>query len=57
MRNYEKGVAKTKARLAAKADERKRERQEREQEIRGKYGIFKDAKTPLLEEGQSSSRY
>jgi hypothetical protein len=40
--SYEANVKKQKQKLAERSEERKTTRQERESEIRGKYGLFKD---------------
>lgn len=56
---YEQNVRKQKEKLAKRADERNAKREEREAEIRGKYGLWKerDEKASLLESGQTGSRY
>lgn len=65
---YEASVKKSKAKVAARAEERRTVREEREAELRGKYGLFKDnasfnkssrddTRTALLENGNRGSRY
>lgn len=60
-RRYEQNVKKQKVKLAARAEERTAKREDREAEIRGKYGLWKDSKqdekSSLLESGSAGSKY
>ena len=61
--SYEANVKKQKQKLAERSEERKTTRQERESEIRGKYGLFKDkdegsgTKQKLLADNERGPRY